>query len=318
MKHSVSGSTPRSDTRTIGAVEAGGTKFILALARADGTVLDQIRIATRAPAQTFAEMAGWFEAAALRHHPIGAFGVGSFGPIGIDPSREGYARFTTTPKPGWRGASFADALRRFGMPLALDTDVNVAALGEWLAGAGHGCGSFAYTTIGTGIGTGVIKDGRILTGFSHYESGHLPVRHDRARDPFEGICPFHGDCVEGLASGPAIHARWGHDLSDAGADEIALIADYAAQLASALVLLHRPERLVFGGGVTKAPGMIENIRTLTRSKLAGYIAEWDEPLTDRIVAPALGDDAGITGAVELGRRLLTNTGASRALPVVEQ
>lgn len=291
----------------VGAVEAGGTKFVLAVADAANEALDRTVIATRTPAETFAEMADWFESAAARHGPIGAFGVGSFGPIGIDPAQPDFATFTTTPKPGWRGASFADALAGFGVPLALDTDVNAAALGEGLAGAGVGCGSLAYTTIGTGIGTGVLKNGQALAGWSHYESGHLPVRRDPVRDPFAGMCPFHGDCLEGLASGPAIKARWGHDLSAASPDQIALIADYAAQLATALVLLHRPERMIFGGGVMKTPGMIEQLRTLTRAKLAGYIAEWDEDLTRRIVPPALGDLAGITGAIELGRRALATS-----------
>lgn len=289
---------------TIGAVEAGGTKFVLALADAGGKIVEQTRIDTRAPSETFAEMTAWFEAAAARHSAIGAFGIGSFGPIGIDPAQPDYATFTTTPKPGWRGASFRETLARFGVPLALDTDVNAAALGEWLAGAGQGCVSMAYTTIGTGIGTGVLKDGTVLSGWSHYESGHLLIRRDPARDAFAGVCPFHGDCLEGLASGPAIMARWGHDLSSASEDRVALIAGYAAQLAAALVLLHRPERLIVGGGVAKADGMIEQLRIHTRRALAGYIPEWDEDLTRRIVPPALGDLAGITGAIELGRRAL--------------
>ena len=289
----------------VGAVEAGGTKFVLALSEMGvQEALDRTVISTRTPSDTFRDMIAWFEAAAARHGPIAAFGIGSFGPIGLDRAKPDFATFTTTPKPGWSGASFVEALASFGVPLTLDTDVNAAALGEWLAGAGRGCGSLAYTTIGTGIGTGVLKDGRILSGFSHFESGHLLVRRDPARDAFAGVCPFHGDCLEGLASGPAIMARWGHDLSSAGESQIAVIADYAAQLAAALVLLHRPERLIFGGGVMKAPGMIAAVRTLTRDKLAGYIAEWDEDLTQRIVLPVLGDDAGITGAIELGRRAL--------------
>lgn len=289
---------------TIAAIEAGGTKFVLALADAQGNRLEQTRIATRAPPDTFAEMADWFAETAARHAPIAAFGIGSFGQIGLDPDSPDFATFTTTPKPGWQGASLVDALARFAAPIGLDTDVNAAALGEWLAGAGRGCRSIAYTTIGTGIGSGVLKDGAVLAGWSHYESGHLLLRRDPERDAFAGICPFHGDCLEGLASGPAIATRWGHDLSAASPPQIALIADYAAQLASALVMLHRPERLIFGGGVMKAPGMLEELRTLTRAKLAGYIAEWNEDLDHRIVAPALGDDAGITGAVELGRRAL--------------
>lgn len=286
----------------LGAIEAGGTKFALALAGHANEALDRAVLPTGTPAGTFGAMREWFEAAARRHGPIEAFGIGSFGPIGIDPARADYATITTTPKPGWSGASFRDALAGFAAPIALDTDVNAAALGEWLAGAGRGCGSLAYTTIGTGIGSGVLKDGVPLSGWSHYESGHLMVRRDPARDPFQGRCPYHGDCLEGLASGPAILDRWGHDLSAASADQIALIADYAAQLAVSLVLLHRPERLIFGGGVMKAPGMIEAVRSLTRAKLAGYIAEWDEDLAQRIVPPALGDDAGITGAIELARR----------------
>ncbi len=222
MQHTVEGAL-------IGAVEAGGTKFILAIARADGTILERARIATRGPGETFAEMAGWFEAAGARHGRIGAFGIGSFGPLGTDPARADYTTFATTPKPGWRGTSYRDALARFPAPIALDTDVNAAALGEWLAGAGRGCGSLAYTTIGTGIGTGVLKDGTPLAGFSHYESGHLLVRRDPARDPFAGICPFHGDCLEGLASGSAIAARWGRDLSSADPGQVALIAGYAAR-----------------------------------------------------------------------------------------
>lgn len=289
---------------TIGAIEAGGTKFVLALADRENHLLAHGVLATRSPAETFAEMQDWFKAAAARHGPIGAFGIGSFGPIGLDRSKPDFATFTTTPKPGWSGVSFVAALAGFGAPIALDTDVNAAALGEWMAGAGRGCGSIAYTTIGTGIGTGVLKDGAVMAGWSHYESGHLLVRRDPARDPLAGVCPFHGDCLEGLASGPAIKARWGHDLSAATSEQVALIADYAAQLAAALVLLHRPERLIFGGGVMKAPGMIEALRIRTRDKLAGYIPEWDEDLSRRILLPALGDDAGITGAVELGRRAL--------------
>lgn len=290
----------------VGAVEAGGTKFVLALADRTGAMLNKTVIATRTPAETFAEMRGWFEAATSRHGAISAFGIGSFGPIGLDPASTDFATFTTTPKPGWRGASLREALASFAAPLALDTDVNAAAIGEWLGGAGRGCGSIAYTTIGTGVGTGVLKDGAVLSGWSHYEAGHLLVRRDPARDPFAGLCPSHGDCLEGLASGPAIKARWGHDLSSASDDQIALVADYAAQLAAALVLLHRPERLIFGGGVMKAPGLLDHLRRLTRDKLAGYIAEWDEDLSARIVSPALGDDAGITGAIELGRRALEN------------
>jgi fructokinase len=294
--------------RLIGAIEAGGTKFVLALAREDGGVLAETRIATRTPAECFPEVAAFFEQAAAAHGPIAAFGVGSFGPIDIDPASPGYGTFTTTPKPGWAGASYRDALGRFGAPIVVDTDVNGAALGEWEQGAGQGCRTLAYTTVGTGIGTGVLRDGQSLMGFSHFESGHIPVPHDRSVDPFDGFCPYHGDCLEGLAAGPAIERRWGTSLSKLAspADKIELIAGYVSQLAVSLILLHMPERLIFGGGVMKTPGLIPALRKVTEARLAGYIQapQLDPGLESYIVPPGLGDEAGITGAIALGRKAL--------------
>ena len=286
---------------TLGAVEAGGTKFVLALANADGEIRERARIGTRAPDETFAEMAAFFRAAQERHGPITGFGVASFGPIDTDPASPAYGTFATTPKPGWSGACFVDALREFDAPLRLTTDVDGAALGEAIHGAGRGCRTVAYTTVGTGVGTGVVKDGTPLAGSSHYEAGHICLPHDRALDPFEGVCPFHGDCIEGLASGPAIVARWGHELSEASREQVALIARYLGGFAATLVLLHMPDRLVFGGGVMKAPGLIDALRQAAQASLAGYVAGWDGNLTERIVSPALGDDAGITGAIELAK-----------------
>lgn len=286
----------------LGAIEAGGTKFVLALADASGALRERGRIDTRTPAETFGEVAAFFRAAQAQHGPIAAFGVASFGPIEIDPASPAYGTFTTTPKPGWSGARFGDVLGEFGAPLAIATDVDGAALGEALHGAGRGCRTVAYTTVGTGIGTGVVTGGRPLAGSSHYEAGHVRVPHDRARDRFAGVCPFHGDCLEGLASGPAIAKRWGHDLSEASAEQVELIAGYLGDFAATLVLTHMPDRLIFGGGVIKAPGLIEALREATRASLAGYIAAWEGDLSDRIVPPALGDDAGITGAIELARR----------------
>lgn len=296
------------DRQLIGAIEAGGTKFVLALADGEGRILERARIATRTPAECFPELAAFFRSAAARHGPIAAFGVASFGPIDIDPRSPDYGRFTTTPKPGWAGASFGDVLGQFGVPVVVDSDVNGAALGEWARGAGQGCETVAYTTIGTGIGSGVIHRGRPLVGFSHYESGHIPVARDRQVDDFAGICPFHGDCLEGLASGPAIEARWGHSLSDLPPDSarVGRIAGYIAQLATNLVLLHMPDRLVFGGGVMKSPGLVEALRFATERRLADYIrsSRLDPGLERYICLPGLGDDAGITGAVLLGQRAL--------------
>lgn len=293
----------------IGAVEAGGTKFILALARSDGEILSRTRIATGNPQDTLALMARFFEQAAQTCGPIRAFGIASFGPIDIDPASPRYGTFTTTPKPGWSGVRYHDVLARFGAPIAVDTDVNGAAIAEWQAdrqATGQSCGTLAYTTVGTGIGTGIVRDGVPLSGFFHYESGHILVPHDRAADPFAGSCPVHVDCLEGLASGSAIRARFGASLDTLGDAEGDLIAGYLAHLAATLVLLHMPDRLVFGGGVMKTTGLIERVRRHTLAKLGGYIRHprLDEGLETYIALPTLADDAGITGAVELGRRLL--------------
>jgi fructokinase len=252
--------TPLSSAPLVGAIEAGGTKFIAALATAQGEVLARARIPTRTPQTCFPALAEFFRTAQEQHGKASAFGVASFGPIDIDPASPAYGTFTTTPKPGWQGARFHDVLAAFGAPIVVDTDVNGACLGEWMKGAGREkdgshCRTLAYTTIGTGIGTGVVRDGRSLMGISHFESGHIPCPHDHATDPFPGNCPFHGDCLEGLTSGPAIEKRWGKSLDQLAGDPSAidLIGGYIAHLATSLVLLHMPDRLIFGGGVMKAP-----------------------------------------------------------------
>jgi len=292
----------------IGAIEAGGTKFVAALARPDGTRLAETRIPTETPVTCFPALVDFFRTGASEHGTISAFGVASFGPIDIDPASPAYGTFTTTPKPGWSGARYQDALGSFGAPIVVDTDVNGAALGEWLQGSGQGCRTLAYTTIGTGVGTGVLRDGQSLMGFSHYEAGHIAVAHDRTADPYEGYCPFHHDCLEGMAAGPSIKARWGQSLSDLGspADKVELIAGYIAQLAVNLVLLHMPDRLIFGGGVMKTLGLVEAVRTVTEKGIAGYVKapQLDPGLRTYIVTPGLGDEAGITGAIALGKRAL--------------
>ncbi|WP_428334304.1 ROK family protein [Novosphingobium sp.] len=292
----------------IGAIEAGGTKFICALARRDGTIVARARIDTRTPAECFPDITAFFRQAQSDHGQIAAFGVASFGPIDIDPGSPDYGTFTATPKPGWQGARYRDVLSPFGVPFVVDTDVNGAALGEWQLGAGQGARTLAYTTIGTGVGTGVLRDGRSLMGLSHYEMGHIHPAHDRVADPFDGGCPFHGDCLEGLVAGPAIIKRWGTSLDRlAGdADKIDLIGGYIADLAADLVLMHMPDRLIFGGGVMKAPGLVEAIRRRTLARLNGYIThpQLDAGLETYIVTPGLGDDAGITGAIALGRQAL--------------
>lgn len=294
--------------RLIGAIEAGGTKFVVALAGEAGQVLERTRIATARPEETLPQVRAFLEQASAAYGRLSAIGIASFGPIDIDPESPACGTFLATPKPGWSGIRFHDALAGFGVPLAVDTDVNGAALGEWLAGAGRGCGTVAYTTVGTGIGTGIVRHGQPLGGFSHYECGHIYPRRNPEHDSFGGICPFHGDCLEGLASGPAIMNRWGSSLDRLDQAASHLIAGYLAQLAATLVLMHMPDRLIFGGGVMKAPGLVEALRSETERLLGGYIrsGKLDKSLRGYIVTPGLGDDAGLSGAIELGRRLIAN------------
>ncbi|MES2493202.1 MAG: ROK family protein [Pseudomonadota bacterium] len=295
----------------IGAIEAGGTKFVLALARSDGTIIARDRLSTKTASGTLPQVATFFRSGAEQHGRIGGFGIATFGPVDIDPASSRYGTITTSTKPGWSGARYQDALAEFDAPVVIDTDVNGAALGECLAGAGRALATVAYTTVGTGIGTGVIRAGRPLGGFTHFEAGHIRVPRDPVRDPFPGNCPYHGDCVEGLASGRAIAARFGQSL-DALADRVEavdLIAGYLADLSAALVLLHAPDRLIFGGGVMNTPGLLAALRQQTEAKLAGYIVHprLDPGLRSYIVAPELGEAAGITGAVELGRQAIAES-----------
>ena len=291
-------------TPLIGAIEAGGTKFMIAVARPDGTIVEQARLDTESPEITLSGVLAFFQAAVERHGPIGGLGVGSFGPVDIDRASPTYGSITSTPKPHWSGPSYLEWLAPLQVPVLVDTDVNAAALGEWQAGAGQGAGTVAYTTVGTGIGTGLVRHGEPVGGFTHFESGHIRPRRDPARDPFAGICPYHGDCLEGLACGPAIKARYGQSL-DQMADTSAaveLLGDYLSDLAVSLVLLHAPDRLIFGGGVMKAPGLLDSLRAQTERKLAGYVRHprLDPGLASYIVGPGLGDLAGITGAIALG------------------
>ena len=292
--------------RLIGAIEAGGTKFVVALAKEDGAILVRERIPTAHPDVTLPALRQFFAQSAATYGRIDAFGIASFGPLDLDPHSANYGAFTTTPKPGWRGVRYHDALASFGVPIGLDTDVNGAAIGEWLEGAGRGCRTVAYTTVGTGIGTGVVQDGRPLVGISHYEAGHILVPHNRDKDPFPGTCAYHGDCVEGLAAGPAIEQRFGASLDRLGTEQLNLVAEYLSYLASTLVLLHMPDRLIFGGGVMKTPGLIEALLMATHKRLNGYIEHQrlDPGLATYIATPQLGDDSGIRGAIHLGREVL--------------
>jgi fructokinase len=232
-----------------------------------------------------------------------AVGLGSFGPVDVDPRSPAWGSVTTTPKPGWTNTPVATVLRdRLGVPVAFDTDVNAAALGEQRWGAGRDAPSLCYLTVGTGVGAGLLVEGRPLHGLVHPEVGHLRIPHDSERDPFPGVCPFHGDCWEGLAAGPAIAARWGMPADRLPDDHPAweLEAEYLALGILAIVLIASPQRVIAGGGVILRAGLLERVRAWLPELLAGY------PPGPRIAAdpgyvvePALGDEAGVLGAIAL-------------------
>jgi fructokinase len=276
-----------------GGIEAGGTKWVLARATGPDDVRASEVIPTTTPAETIARAVSFFTA----NGAVEAVGVGSFGPVDL---AEG--RITTTPKPGWAGADVVAPLRdALGVPVVFDTDVNAAALGEHRWGAAVGLDTFCYVTIGTGIGGGVMANGRLLYGLVHPEIGHMRIPHDRLRDPFDGVCPFHGDCFEGLASGNALAARWGTRAEELPEEHEAwaLEAEYLALGLVNVVSALSPERIILGGGVMKQAWLLPLVRERVVSLLAGYV-EGPE-----IVPPALGDRAGVLGAIELARLAVT-------------
>ena len=278
----------------LGAIEAGGTKFVLAVGPSPREITARHTIPTRDPAITLAEAAGWF----AQQGPLTALGIGSFGPVDLDPASLTWGRITNTPKPGWADCDIAGFFEEaLGVPVGFDTDVNAAALAEYAAAGGAG-GGLAYLTIGTGIGGGLVLDGRAVHGIAHPEMGHTyPRRHADDRD-FAGVCPHHGDCLEGLASGPAIIARWGASLSQLPADHPAhgIIADYIAQACHMLFASVAVAEVVIGGGVANTPGLVERVAERARALDAGYLPGGERL---RIIRPRLGDNAGITGAMML-------------------
>jgi fructokinase len=243
-------------------------------------VVDSVVFPTGEPEKTLARAVEFVGRADLA-----AVGIGSFGPVDLR-----HGTITATPKPGWSNTDVVAAFAALGVPVGFDTDVNAAALGEHRWGAAVGLDTFVYITVGTGIGGGGMVDGRLLHGMSHPEIGHMRIPHDRARDPFDGICPYHGDCLEGLASGEAMKAR--------GDSSVELEAEYLALGVLNVVSVLSPQRVILGGGVMNEPGLLELIQRRVPELAAGYFALPD------IVAPALGDRAGVLGALELARLAL--------------
>ncbi|HEX8584052.1 MAG TPA: ROK family protein [Allosphingosinicella sp.] len=280
-------------------VELGGTKCVCTLADANGQILDQHSLPTTGPDETLGGIGdildGWQQARGFR-----AIGIASFGPVHLDPASPNWGHIANTPKPGWRGADIAPRFRRrFQTPVAFDTDVNGAALAELRWGAGRGLGDFAYITVGTGVGAGLIANGRPVHGFAHPELGHVPVQR-LPGDEWPGACPFHGACVEGLASGRALEARLaGRDIAAVAADDPlwTTVTHALAQLCHVIVCAAAPGRIAMGGGVlTRQPHLLPRIEAALVESLAGYI---DLPAEPYLVAPGLGAQAGSLGAIVL-------------------
>lgn len=279
----------------LGAIEAGGTKFVLAVGNSPQDIAARHVIPTRDPAATLAEAAAWFD----HQGPLSALGIASFGPLELDRRSATWGFIGNTPKPGWSRCNIAGYFsERLAVAVGFDTDVNAAALAEYITLGTDACASLAYITIGTGIGGGLVIDGRSLHGAAHPEMGHIfPQRHPRDGS-FPGVCPHHGGCLEGLASGPAIKARWGRPLSDlpTGHEAHEIVADYVAQLCHSLFALTSVEVAVLGGGVSQTPGLLERIARRARELSAGYLPGAHR---HRIVPPSLGPHSGITGAMML-------------------
>lgn len=290
--------------RFYGAVEAGGSKFVCAIGDDLGEILIERRFATANPASTLAEVRAFLHERSREMGGLTAIGVGCFGPVELDRNSPRYGFIGRTPKSGWSGTDIAGILaREFSIPIGFDTDVNAAALAEQRWGAAREVKNLVYVTVGTGIGGGVIAGDVPLHGLMHPEIGHIyPRRHPSDQD-FKGVCPFHGDCLEGLASGPAIIARSGASLPelDTGHPQWDLEADYLGQLCAHLVLTVSPQMIIMGGGVMHQTRLLAAIRRRMQHWLCGYI-DRREILTDPefyVVPAALGAQAGVLGALAL-------------------
>jgi fructokinase len=289
-----------------GGVEAGGTKLVAVLGTGPGAIADMVRIEVRGPGETLAAAIDFFRSAVARGIRLEALGVGSFGPVELRPGHEGFGRITATPKPGWAGTDMAGPFAAaLGVPVGFDTDVNAAALGEGRWGAARGLRSFVYLTLGTGIGGGAVVDGRLLHGLGHPEMGHVAVGR-RAGDDFPGACRFHGDCLEGMASGPALAARFGRRAEDLLAGDraaaVELVAHYLAAGVRTLVYTVAPERVVVGGGVASLPGLIPAARAALVEALAGYASLPEHADASFLVPADLGQMAGPAGALILAQQ----------------
>jgi len=290
-----------------GGIEAGGTKIICAIGNSSGEILERTRIATTAPEENVPQIVEFFQKIHDKT-PLAAMGIGSFGPIELDVSSPKYGYITATPKTAWRGFNFVGAIKKaLDLPIGFDTEVNAATIGEYRWGAAQGLDTFMYVTVGTGIGAGCMARGHLMHGLVHPEMGHIFIPHDKKRDPFAGVCPFHGDCLEGLATGPALMARWNVNSAMKLPPEHEaweLEADYLAYAVANWIVTLSPQRVIMGGGVMKREELLGKIQERVPNLLNGYIQHPMilEHIDELIVRPGLGGDSGICGAIALAEK----------------
>lgn len=283
----------------LGAIEAGGTKFVCAIGDAQGNIIERIQIPTTVPEETMEEVINFFQ-----KYPIKSIGIGSFGPIDVNVESPTYGYITSTPKTAWKDYPFVQAIRQaFDIPVSFNTDVNAAALGEAKLGAAKGLDSCLYITVGTGIGAGAVVQGKLLQGLTHPEMGHILVRR-HPEDHYVGKCPYHKDCLEGLAAGPGIEERWGEKgIQLAVREEVwDLEGYYIAQALMQYILILSPKKIILGGGVMKQKQVFSYIHKHLAELVKGYVQLPE--LSDYIVSPELGDNAGITGSLMLAQEAL--------------
>lgn len=283
----------------IGAIEAGGTKMVCAVVEENGNVLTRESIPTTMPDETTKRMIDFFS-----DKEIDCLGIASFGPVDLNINSKTYGHIMNTPKEGWSGFDMVGTFKKaLSVPVGFDTDVNGAVYGEVMLGSAKGCNNAIYITVGTGIGVGVYCNGSLLHGLTHPEAGHMLIQR-HPKDLFKGNCPFHQNCLEGFASGPALEKRWGKpakEITDAFAWESE--AYYLAQAIVNYILCYSPEKIILWGGVMHKDGLLELVRGNVKEMLGGYISHElaEGRIEDYIVSPGLLDDAGIVGAAMLGR-----------------
>jgi fructokinase len=285
---------------TYGGIEAGGTKFVCAVGSGPGDLRDLKRIPTTTPSETIKQVIDFFNL----HKGLSAIGIAAFGPVDLDTKSPTWGYITSTPKPGWAFTDLAGLIgRALKVHIGFDTDVNGAALGEHRWGAAQGLENFIYLTIGTGIGGGGMINGKLMHGLVHPEMGHVLIPHDKQADTYKGHCPFHTDCFEGLACGPAILERWGQTAEALPTDHLAwtLEARYIALALHNYICTLSPQKLILGGGIMEQSQLLPMVRANVKQLLNSYVRakEIMKDIDNYIVPPKLGKQAGVLGAIAL-------------------